>query len=285
MTTTTPSPSSLDALPPADMARACADVGVTKAGRDTLTLLMLGILAGAFIALGAVAMITTMTGTSALPWGVARLLGGGAFSLGLILVVIGGAELFTGDCLMVVAWASRRTATTALLRAWVIVYLGNLLGAGATAALLFLSDHYRMAGGLVGSTLLTIAGNKAALGTEPLFFLSILCNVLVCLAVWMTLSARSTVDKVVVIIPAVTAFVAAGFEHSIANAFIFPYALLVKEHAPAEFWSLIARDPSSLTALTWANAGWNVFVATVGNLLGGSLLVGGVYWLIYLRRR
>jgi len=285
MTTESSSPPSLDALPPADVARACAETGVTKAGRDTLTLLMLGILAGAFIALGAVAMVTTLTGTSALPWGVARLLGGGSFSLGLILVVIGGAELFTGDCLMVVAWASRRITTGALLRAWMTVYIGNLLGAGATAALLFLSEHYRMDGGLVGSTLLTIASNKAALPTQPLLFLSILCNVLVCLAVWMALSARSTVDKVAVIVPAVTAFVAAGFEHSIANAFIFPYALLVKEHAPLEFWTLIGRDPGTLTALTWANAGWNVLVATLGNLLGGSLLVGGVYWFIYLRRR
>jgi len=284
MTTANP-PLNLDALPPAEMARACADAGVTKAGRDTLTLLALGILAGAFIALGAVAMITTLTGAAALPWGVARLLGGSAFSLGLVLVVIGGAELFTGDCLMVVAWASRRIATIGLLRAWGVVYLGNLIGAAATAGLLFLSEHYRLDGGLVGATLLAIASSKAGIATQPLFFLSILCNVLVCLAVWMALSARSTVDKVVVIVPAVTAFVAAGFEHSIANAFVFPYALLVKAHAPAEFWTLIARDPASFAHLTWANAVWNLLIATLGNLIGGSLLVGGVYWFIYLRRR
>ncbi len=275
----------VDALPPLDMALACEQAGVTKSCRDGVTLVLLGILAGAFIALGAVAMIAVMTGATALPWGLGRALGGIAFSLGLILVIVGGAELFTGDCLMVIAWASRRITLIALLRAWGLVYIGNLIGGLVTAILVYSSNGYLLNGGMVGKTVLTMAAAKAALPTEPLFFLAILCNVLVCLAVWMTLSARSTADKVMVIVPAVTAFIAAGFEHSIANAFILPYALLIKVGADASFWSSIAATPESFAALTAGNALHNIVVSTLGNWLGGSTLVGGVYWFIYLRRR
>lgn len=275
---------SIDALPPAAMAIACVDAGVAKAGRDTLTLVLLGILAGAFIALGAIAMVTVMTGASGMPWGMARLVGGIAFSIGLILVIVGGAELFTGDCLMVVGWASRRIGLTALLRAWALVYIGNLLGALATAGLMFLSGHYRLAGGLVGATVLGIANAKASLPAFPLFFLAILCNVLVCLAVWMSLSARNTMDKIMVIVPCVAVFVAAGFEHSIANAFLFPYALLIKGGAGPDFWALSSLAPAQFEALNASSSICNVLIATVGNLLGGSLLVGGIYWLVYLRK-
>jgi hypothetical protein len=278
-------PSGIDALPPLEMALACADAGATKAGRDSVTLLLLGILAGAFISLGAVGMITVMTGAGALPWGLARAAGGVTFSLGLILVIVGGAELFTGDCLMVIAWASRRIKLRELWRAWGLVYTGNLIGAACTACLVFLAAHYRLDGGLAGSTALTIATSKAALSPGPLFFLAILCNVLVCLAVWMALSARSTTDKVIVIVPAVTAFVAAGFEHSIANAFFLPYALLIKAFAAHDFWESISRSPETFAALTSSNTVINIMISTLGNLIGGSVMVGGIYWMIYLRRR
>lgn len=286
MPDTTPSrPPSPDALLPPDMAIACEAAGAAKAARDELALFVLGLLAGAFIALGAIFMTVVLTGAGDLPWGVSRLLGGLVFSLGLILVIVGGAELFTGDSLMIVACAGRRITIAALLRAWLVVYLGNIAGAVGTAALVFLSGQYGFAGGAVGKTALAIAAGKAALPTVELFFLAVLCNVLVCLAVWMSFGARSVADKVLVIVPPIAAFVAAGFEHSIANLYFLPYALAVKAWAPPEFWSAIGQTAADYAALTPGAALHNIAVATIGNLIGGSLMVGAVYWFVYLRRR
>jgi formate/nitrite transporter len=275
----------IEALMPPEMALACEAAGAAKAARDPITLLVLGVLAGAFIAMGAVFLTITLTGASGLPWGVGRLLGGLVFSLGLILVVAGGAELFTGDALMVVAWASGRITTGQLVRAWMLVYAGNIVGAVATAALVLLAGQHGFAGGAVGRTALDIASAKAALPTVQLFFLAVLCNVLVCLAVWMTFGARSTTDKVMVIVPPIAAFVAAGFEHSIANLYLLPYGLAIKALAGPEFWVAIGRTASDYTGLTLASAMHNIAVATAGNLLGGSIMVGAVYWFVHLRGR
>ncbi len=283
--TNAPDASRIDALLPLDTALACEAAGAAKAGRDGTSLFVLGLLAGAFIALGAVFMTVVVTGAGALPWGVGRLLGGMAFSLGLILVIVGGAELFTGDALMIVACASRRITPTALLRAWILVYLGNICGAVGTAALVFLAGQHGLAGGAVGQTSLAIASVKAGLPTVELFFLGVLCNVLVCLAVWMSFGARSIADKVLVIVPPVAAFVAAGFEHSIANMYLLPHALAIKAWAGPEFWTAIGRDAAAYPSLTAANALHNIAVATIGNLIGGSLMVGAIYWFVYLRRR
>jgi formate/nitrite transporter len=280
-----PSASGLDALLPPDMALACEAAGAAKARRDAMTLLVLGLMAGAFIAMGAMVMTVVMTGAGELPWGVARLLGGTVFSLGLILVVVGGAELFTGDSLMVVAWASRRITTGSLLRAWSLVYVGNIAGAIGTAVLVFLAGQYGFAGGAAGKTALAIASAKAALPTVQLFFLAVLCNVLVCLAVWMSFGARSVADKVMVVVPPVAAFVAAGFEHSIANLYLLPYGLLIKLGAGAEFWAAARTNAEAYPAITIGNSIHNIAVATLGNLIGGSLMVGTVYWFVYLRRR
>ena len=275
----------IDALLPADMARACEAAGAVKAGRDAISLIVLGVLAGAFIALGAMFSTIVLTGAADLPWGVARLLAGLAFSLGLILVVVGGAELFTGDALMVVAYASRRIALRALLRAWALVYAGNIAGALGTAALVLLAGQYGFANGAVGKTALAIATTKAALPTVQLFFLAVLCNVLVCLAVWMSFGARSTTDKVVVIVPPIAAFVAAGFEHSIANVYLLPFGLAIKAWAGPEFWSGIGETAAAYAELTLGGVAHNIVVATLGNLVGGSLMVGTVYWFVYLRLR
>jgi formate transporter len=275
----------IDAMLPLEMARACEAAGAAKAARDAAALLVLGLLAGAFIAFGAVFMTTVLTGTDDLPWGVARLLGGLVFSLGLILVIVGGAELFTGDTLMIVAYASRRITTGAVLRAWALVYVGNIAGALGTAALVFLAGQHGFAGGAVGKTALAVASAKAALPTVQLFFLAVLCNVLVCLAVWMSFGARSTTDKVMVIVPPIAAFVAAGFEHSIANVYLLPYGLAIKAWAGPDFWSAIGQTAADYPALTAAGALHNIVVATIGNLVGGSLMVGAVYWFVYLRRR
>ncbi|MFO1171688.1 MAG: formate/nitrite transporter family protein [Hyphomicrobiaceae bacterium] len=274
----------IDALMPTDMALACEAAGASKASRDALTLLVLGILAGAFIALGAVFMSVVLSGSGELPWGVGRLAGGLAFSLGLLLVVVSGAELFTGDCLMVVSCASRRISPAALLRAWSIVYIGNVIGALGTAALVFLSAEFRFGRGAVGRAVLDIATAKAALPTIELFFLAVLCNVLVCLAVWMSFGARTVTDKFFVVVPPVAAFVAAGFEHSIANLYLLPLGLAIKGWANVEFWNAIQATPEDYAGLTaWASL-HNIAIATIGNLIGGSLMVGIVYWFVYLRR-
>ncbi len=278
-------PHDIGSLSPAAIALACESAGVGKAGRDTVTLFVLGMLAGAFIAFGAMLMTVVMTGSADLPYGAARLLGGLVFSLGLILVIVGGAELFTGDTLMVVAFASGRISLTALLRAWLLVYGGNIAGALGMVALVLLSGQYGFAGGAVGRTALAIAQAKAALPTVPLFFLSVLCNVLVCLAVWMSFAGRSVADKVVVIIPPVAAFVAAGFEHSIANLYFLPLGLAIKFFAPSGFWVDIGQTAADFPMLTATAIIHNIAVSTIGNLIGGSLLVGVVYWFVYLRRR
>jgi formate transporter len=280
-----PSAGIIDALLPPEMALACEAAGVAKAGRDATTLIILGVLAGAFIAFGAIFMTVILTGAGELPWGVARLLAGIVFSLGLILVIVCGAELFTGDALMIVAFASRRITFGALLRAWSLVYVGNIGGAVGTAALVFLAGQHGFDGGAVGKTALAIASAKAALPTVQLFFLAVLCNVLVCLAVWMSFGARSIADKVMVIVPPVAAFVAAGFEHSIANLYLLPYALAIKSWAGPEFWAAIGQSAAAHPELTVSGALHNIIVATVGNLVGGSLMVGAIYWFVYLRRR
>lgn len=275
----------IDALLPPEMALACETAGASKAGRDWLALVVLGLLAGAFIAFGAIFMTIVLTGAGDLPWGVARLLAGLVFSLGLILVIAGGAELFTGDSLMIVACASRRITLGALLRAWLLVYIGNIAGAVGTAALVFLAGQHGFSDGAVGKTALTVASAKAALPTVQLFFLAVLCNVLVCLAVWMSFGARSTTDKVMVIVPPIAAFVAAGFEHSIANLYLLPYGLALKAWAQPEFWVAIGESAADYPSLTIGAAFHNIVIATIGNLAGGSLLVGAVYWFVYLRRR
>lgn len=285
MTVTKASEARFDALLPSDMAQACEAAGATKAGRDMLALIILGLLAGAFIALGANFMTVVVTGAGDLPWGVGRLLAGLVFSLGLILVIVGGAELFTGDSLMIVACASRRITLVALLRAWSLVYFGNIIGAVGTAALVFLAGQHGFSDGGVGKTALLVATTKASLATVPLFFLAVLCNVLVCLAVWMSFGARSITDKILVIVPPISAFVAAGFEHSIANLYFLPYALAIKAWAGSEFWNAIGQDATAYAGLTITSALHNIVVATVGNLVGGSLMVGAVYWFVYLRNR
>jgi formate/nitrite transporter len=273
---------SIDAWLPPEMAERAESIGVKKAGLDFWTMLALGILAGAFIALGAL-FCTTVT-ASPLPYGVNRLLGGVAFSLGLILVIVAGAELFTGNNLIVMAWANKKVTTVQLLRCWTVVYAGNLIGAVATAGLVFLSKQYSFGAGAVGKNALTIAQNKCNLGVVEALTLGILCNVLVCLAVWLCYSARTTTDKIVSIVFPITAFVAVGFEHSVANMYFVPTGLLIKTFAAPEFWNLIHDSASSYAALTGMGFLRNLVLVTLGNVFGGSLMVGLVYWFVYLRK-
>lgn len=281
----TPPVLSVDARLPQDMALACEAAGAAKAARNTLSTFVLAVLAGAFIAFGAIFMTVTVSGAGEMPFGVTRLLGGLVFSLGLILVVIGGAELFTGDNLMVMAWAGGRIGPGPLARVWAVVFVGNFVGAVGTAVLAVAAGHYLLGGGLVGKTALAIASAKAALPWHQALFLGILCNALVCLAVWLTFSARTVAGKVAVIVPPIAAFVAAGFEHSIANMYFLPFALLIEAVAEPAFWQAIGATPASYAALTVPAAVGNITAVTVGNMIGGGVLVGVVYWFVYLRRR
>jgi formate transporter len=275
---------SLDALIPAEMAAKAEQIGVKKAHMNPLSMFVLAVLAGAFIALGALFSTTVIAGSSALPYGIVRLLAGLVFSLGLILVVVGGAELFTGNNLIVMAWASGKVGTRLLLTNWVIVYLGNFAGALATAALVYLSRQYTFGQGTVGAAALATANSKVGLDFVQAVVLGIFCNALVCLAVWMSFSARTTTDRILAIVPPVTAFAAVGFEHSIANMYYLPVALLIKAGAPASFWTAIGKTAADFPNLTWdrflVN---NLLPVTIGNILGGALMVGAVYWFVYLR--
>ena len=276
----------IDALLPQEIAEKAEAVGVQKTRRDAMTLFVLGVLAGAFIALGAMFATTVLAGADGvLPFGVSRLLAGIVFCLGLILVVVGGAELFTGNALMVMALAAGKLKLSEMLRAWVIVYIGNFVGAVGTALLVFLSGQYLLGDGSVAAVALKLGASKAALPFGQAFFLGILCNVLVCLAVWLSLGARSVTDKVLAILFPVSAFVAAGFEHSVANMYFIPLALMIKAFAPASLWSALAATPESFANLTLAGLVTNLAPVTLGNIVGGGVLVGGVYWFVYLRTR
>ncbi len=276
----------VDALLPPDMASKAETIGVAKANMPLPKMLALSVLAGAFIALGALFSTTSTAGLAAggVPYGLVRLVAGVTFSLGLMLVVVGGAELFTGNNLIVMAWANGKISTQQVLKNWLVVYTGNFLGALATVGVMFLSTQYTFGNGAVGSQTLSTAANKAALDPVAALVLGIMCNALVCLAVWLCYSARSTTDKLLSIVMPITAFVAAGMEHSIANMYFIPLGLLIKDFAPASFWSAIGKTAADYSALTWSNFFLNNLIpVTIGNIIGGAVMVGLVYWFIYLR--
>jgi formate/nitrite transporter len=276
---------SVDALMPQEMAEKAEAIGVRKAELAFWPLFALAVLAGAFIALGAMFSTTTAAGSSVLPYGVARLLIGLSFCVGLILVVVAGAELFTGNNLIVMAWASRKVSTLALLRNWIVVYIGNFVGSLGTAVLVFLSKQYTFGSGGVGEYALKVAASKLHYGFIQAVALGMLCNALVCLAVWLTFSARSTAGKILAILFPITAFVASSFEHSVANMYFVPYALFIKAFDPAFITGLADKAPD-LSTLTWGNFMLkNLLPVTIGNIIGGAGLVALMYWFVYLHGR
>lgn len=260
-----------DARLPAAMARRAEAAGVAKAAQPIMSMFVLALLGGAFIAFGALffTVATTPGPDAALPYGAAQVLGGVVFSVGLVLVVVGGAELFTGNNLVVMAWAGRRISTLALLRNWLIVYVGNVAAAIAVAWVVHLSGHLDGAGGALGVRATTIAAGKLSRSFGQEALLGVLANVLVCLAVWMCFAARTVVDKVFAIVFPVAAFVAAGFEHSIANAYLVPVALFRGDGGDDLTWQRFVTR--------------NLVPVTIGNVIGGAVLVGLVYWFVYLR--
>ena len=261
-------PSGFDAYSPAQIAERLGQLSVAKAATPLLSLVLLGVLAGAFIGLGAMFNVIVLSDAS-LGFALGRVLGGAVFSLGLLLVVVAGAELFTGNNLLAMAWADGQIGTRDVLANWLIVCLANFVGAAGLALIVFLSGHPGLNGGAIANTYLQIAAVKTSLPLVEVFFRGVLCNVLVCMAVWMALAGRSVLDKFVAILLPVTAFVAAGFEHSIANMYLLPMAMLL---------NAAAGDPVDVAGLFS-----NLVPVIAGNLAGGSVLVAFVYYVIYRR--
>ena len=261
-----------DAYAPQEVAKRVREVGVAKAQAPVAATFALSVLAGAFIALGALFFTVTMTtGVATLPpFGLLRLAAGMTFSLGLILVVVGGAELFTGNNLLAMAWASGRVTTAQLLRNWGLVYVGNLVGSAGTALLIWWAGIHQFSDGAVGDTMIGIARAKLSLDPMSAVARGILCNVLVCLAVWLCMAARSVADKILAILFPISAFVACGFEHSVANMYFLPLG--------------IALTAGNTTPLAISAALSNLAFVTIGNIVGGTLLVALVYWAVYLRQ-
>jgi formate transporter len=278
-------PLSVDAFIPPEMATKVEEVGAKKATMGWRNTFALAVLAGAFIALGAIFATTVTTGiANQLPFGFIRLMGGLSFCLGLILVIVAGAELFTGNNLIVMAWANQHISTDQVLRNWIIVYLGNFVGSFATAVFMFWTRQYTFGNGAIGLNALNIANGKCSLDFFQAVALGIMCNALVCLAVWLCFSARTTTDKILSIVFPITAFVAAGFEHSVANMYFIPIGLLIKAGAPPTFWEAIGKTVADYGNLTWGNfLTSNLLPVTIGNIIGGSVMVGLVYWFIYIR--
>ena len=261
--------SGFDVYSPIEIAQRVESVCVAKATTPLLSLIMLGILAGAFIGLGAMFYVIVVSDPT-LGFAASRLLGGAVFSLGLLLVVVAGAELFTGNNLLAMGWAHGCMTTRDVLHNWFWVCTSNFVGATGLAAIVMLSGHTEMNGGAIGRAYLQIAAAKSSLPFWSAFFRGVLCNVLVCMAVWMALAGRSVVDKFVAILMPIAAFVAAGFEHSIANMYFLTVAMMLQATAGQE--------------VHFGGLWRNLIPVIAGNIVGGSVLVALVYYVIYLRR-
>lgn len=255
-----------DAYDPDQIAERVETVGVKKSNLPFLKLVALGVLAGGFIGLGAMFYLVVASDSS-LSFAVQRILGGLVFSLGLILVVVAGAELFTGNNLMVMAWVSRKIPLPRLLRNLTIVYFANFLGAAGLALLVALSGHLEMNDGGIGRAASALADSKLSLSFQEAFLKGVICNILVCLAIWLAMAGRSVVDRVIGVIFPVSAFVAGGFEHCIANQYFVPLAIF--QGSDEITWSAFILK--------------NLIPVTLGNLAGGAGMVGFVYWIIYRR--
>jgi formate transporter len=263
----------LDCYSPAEIEDKVEKLGLKKARLPFLASFMLAVVAGGGIGLGGMFFAIVLSDAT-LGFAVSRVLGGVVFALGLSLVVIGGAELFTGNCLIVMAWMNRQLKTLEVVKNWSVVWSGNLAGALGLVFLLYMAHFWTLNTGAVGTALLKLAVAKITPDVVTIFFKAILCNLLVCLAVWLSYAGRSVADKMAGLILPVAAFVAAGFEHCIANMFFLPFAwvLVATGHVPA------GLDVSSITLLGIAH---NLIPATLGNIVGGAGFVGYVYWAIY----
>ena len=265
-----------DQLAPADIEAKAEALGVSKTKMSFKQSFMLSIMAGAFISMGAMFFLLIVS-DSALPFAAQRLIGGCLFSIGLLLVVVCGAELFTGNTMIVMSAASKKISWSAVLKNWVVVFLGNLVGSLIMVGLVFLSNYQGMNGGAVGTTIVSVAAGKMSPDWLTLFAKGIMCNFLVCLAVWIAYGSKTVADKMLGILLPIAAFVACGFEHCVANMFFLPFGILLASAgiAPAGI------DPSTVS---WAGALWNWSASVPGNIIGGALFVGMAYWIAYHKK-
>jgi formate/nitrite transporter len=276
-------PYDFDAYTPAQMAVRVEKAGIAKSNRDFFSMLALAMMAGVFIALGA-NFFTYVIHDSTLSVGLTKLIGGFVFSLGLILVIITGAELFTGNNLIVMAFVSRKISFSQLLRNWGIVFVGNLLGSLIVVILILLSGQLTAGRSAVGVKALMIANDKVNLTFMEAFSRGVLCNILVCLAVYLCFSGRSVTDKILAILFPITAFVALGFEHSIANMYFIPVGLLLKQNPQliAAANEMLGELPSLLNLTTSGFLINNLLPVTIGNIVGGTLFIGIAHWFLFL---
>jgi formate transporter len=263
----------MQAYSPAEIKQAVEKVGVKKANLPFLASFMLAIVAGGGVGFGAL-YYTIVASDPTLSFAIVRVLGGFVFTLGLALVLVGGAELFTGNNLIIMAWASGNVSTLTMLRNWVIIWFGNLIGALGLIVLVYFSHHLDMNDGRIGLSVLNTAAGKIRPDSVTLFFKGVLCNVLVCAAVWLAYAGRSVTDKLLAVMLPVSAFIAAGFEHSVANMYFLPLAWLLIQtgHAPANF---------DASLITMSGIMHNLVPVTLGNIVGGAGFVGATYWAIY----
>jgi len=264
----------IDLYSPAEIVDKLENVGVVKANLAFRSMAMLGLLAGAFIGFGGLFFVL-VTSDPGIPWAMSRLVGGMAFSLGLILVVVAGAELFTGNTFLVMAWAERRISLGLLLRNWAIVYGANVVGALAMVLLVWGSHHPEMNHGAIAENYVRIATAKVSAPFGAIFIKGLLCNALVCLAVWLAYAGRTVTDKILAILFPVSAFVAAGFEHCIANFYLIPMGLLL------HMVDGVTPAGVAVEALTVPAAALNILAASLGNIVGGSVMVAGVYYVTF----
>jgi formate transporter len=262
-----------DAYSPDQIANRVEESGVAKARLPLLATAMLGLLAGAFIAIGSL-YYTIVAADATLGFAATRVLGGLVFSVGLMLVLVAGGELFTGNNLLAMAWIDGRISSRELLRNWIVALVTNAVGAAGIALLVVLSGHTEMNNGAVAATAVKIAAAKVALPFWKAFVAGVLCNILVCMAVWLSLAGRSVVDKAVAIVLPVSAFVAAGFEHSVANMYFIPLGIFLRD-------AVDATHIAGIEALNWHGYVRNLIPVTLGNIAGGSGLVALVYYVIY----
>ncbi|OKP05320.1 formate transporter FocA [Xenorhabdus eapokensis] len=269
---------------PAVMAQLADDIGVYKVNKHPTVTYLSAIMAGVFISIAFVFYITATTGTSSIPYGLAKLTGGICFSLGLMLVVICGVDLFTSTVLTIISKATGRITWSQMIKNWINVYIGNLMGALFFVALVWYSGQYAVANGIWGLNVLQTADHKMHHSFIEAVCLGILANLMVCLAVWMSYAGRSLIDKLFALILPIGMFVASGFEHSIANMFLIPFGIIIKNFAPDEFWLKVGTTPEQFPQLNVSSfITDNLIPVTIGNIIGGAVLVGLAYWLIYLR--
>ncbi len=268
---------------PPDLAEDVSDALLDKVKLPLLRMGVLGILAGGYIAFGGLFATAALAGAEALPHGVAQVLAGSVFLLGLVLVIVAGAELFTGNTLMSGLLVAGRLSAGPMLTAWSVVYAANLVGSLLIAVLVLAAGTHLGGDGAVGHAALKLAESKGSLGFGAAFASGILANMLVCLAVWVSYAGKTVADKVFAMLLPIAAFVAAGLEHSVANMYLIPYGWLVKTFAEPSFWQSAGLTAAAFPSVSAAGFAANLIPVTLGNIVGG-FLIATAYAVAYLRK-